>query len=163
VAVPSVTLTAGVLTVSDGVASGNRSDDSGDAVEQLLSDSGFEIVERLVVPDEGVQIRAALIGLNERARLVVSTGGTGFGPRDVTPEATRSVIEKEADGLVHLMFARAIAVTPRAALSRAVIGSRGQGLIINLPGSPKGAVENLAAVIELVPHALELLEGRTEH
>lgn len=156
-------LTAAVVTVSDGVAAGKRQDSSGDALEGALVRAGFEVVERVVVPDEGPQIAAALIAMSQAARLVISTGGTGFGPRDVTPEATRTVIEREAPGIVHLMYAKGIAQTPMAALSRGLAGTRGTGLIVNVPGSLRGALENLDAIIEVVPHLLDLLLGDTEH
>lgn len=154
---------AAVLTVSDGVAHGTRDDRSGDELSELLTAEGFVVVNRLVVPDEGPQIVAALRRLASEADLVVSTGGTGFGPRDITPEATRRVIEREAPGLMHLMYTRGIEHTPMAALGRGVAGSRGGALIINLPGSPKGATENLAALLGVLGHALELLAGDTRH
>lgn len=155
--------TAAVLTISDGVASGTREDRSGAALFDLLSGTPFTVAERMVVPDERPQIEGALIYLAGVARLVVSTGGTGFGPRDVTPEATLAVIDRRAGGLEHLMYSAGLSATPMAALSRGVIGSVGTSLIVNLPGSPKGAVENLDAVLGLVPHVLDLLAGDTEH
>jgi molybdenum cofactor synthesis domain-containing protein len=138
-------------------------DASGDAVVALLERHGFGVVDRRVVADEVERIAMALRAMCRSARLVVSTGGTGFGPRDVTPEATRTVIDREAPGLSHLMLSEGIKHTPMAALSRAVVGSRDRSLVINLPGSPKGAGENLLAVLPLVPHVLELLAGDTEH
>ena len=154
---------AAVLTVSDGVSRGTREDLSGDGLVRLLAESGYSVVARSVVPDEFDDIAAAIRALCDSADLVVTTGGTGFGPRDVTPEATRTVVEREAPGLTHLMFTRGIEKTAMAALSRGVAGSRGSTLVINLPGSPRGSAENLEAVLPLVPHVLALLGGDTEH
>jgi molybdopterin adenylyltransferase len=152
---------AAVLTVSDGVSGGTRADESGDVAERLLRGAGFEPVDRALVPDERAEIEAALRALVGAHGLVVTTGGTGFGPRDVTPEATRSVIDREAPGLAELMRATGLAKTPMASLSRAVAGSVGESLIVNLPGSPKGVRESLEAVLPVVPHAVELLGGTT--
>jgi molybdopterin adenylyltransferase len=155
---------AAVLTVSDGVSQGARPDGSGDAAEELLRDAGFEVAERRVVADDRAAIEPALRELAGATRLVVTTGGTGFGPRDVTPEATRAVIDREAPGLAELMRATGLSQTPMAALSRAIAGALGGTLILNLPGSPKGVRESLGAVLPVIPHAVELLGGATgEH
>lgn len=153
---------AAVITVSDGVSAGTREDTSGDALEEKLSGKGFEVTRHLVA-DESDEIARQIVAAAGEADLVLTTGGTGFGLRDVTPEATAFVLEREAPGLVHAMLARGLEATPVAALSRARAGTVGNSLVINLPGSPKGAVENLEAVIDLIPHALQLLSGDNTH
>ncbi len=156
-------LTAAVLTVSDSAARGLREDISGPAVKQALEQQGFTVSATEVVPDEQGAIERALIRLCAAARLVVTTGGTGIAPRDVTPEATRAVSERLVEGIAERMRAEGARSTPLAVLSRGVCGVRGSSLILNLPGSPKAAVESLAAVVGVLPHALELLAGKTEH
>jgi molybdopterin adenylyltransferase len=150
---------AAVLTVSDGVARGTREDESGDTAARLLREAGFDVSHRRVIPDERPVIESALRELAATHGLVVTTGGTGFGPRDVTPEATRAVIEREAPGLAELMRATGLGHTPMAALSRAVAGALGDTLIVNLPGSAQGVRESLASVLPVIPHAVELLGG----
>ena len=151
-----------VLTVSDGVSAGVRHDASGEALDEMLREAGYA-VDRAVVADEAVEISTVLSDGASSDDLIVTTGGTGFGPRDVTPEATAEVIDREAHGLVHLMLTRGIESTPMAALSRLRAGAIGSTLVLNVPGSPKGAVESLEAVIDVIPHALDLLGGDTEH
>jgi molybdopterin adenylyltransferase len=151
-----------VITVSDGVSAGVREDGSGDALEKVLVDKGFEVARDLV-PDDAERITSAIVAACSSADLVVTTGGTGFGLRDVTPEATASVLEREAPGLVHAMIARGLEATPMAALTRAKAGTVGTSLVVNLPGSPRGATENLQAIIDLIPHALQLLSGDNRH
>lgn len=154
---------AHVITVSDGVHHGTRPDESGDALEKQLTEWGAGSVRRSVVPDEADLVAAAIRESASVAHLVLTTGGTGFGPRDVTPEATGQVIERESPGIVHLMLSAGLEKTPMAALSRPRAGTVGGALVVNLPGSPRGATENLAAILGVLPHALQLLAGDTEH
>ncbi|MFN2555649.1 MAG: molybdopterin-binding protein [Nitriliruptorales bacterium] len=155
--------TAAVVTVSDGVFAGSREDRSGQAVSAALGAAGFEVAHRAVVPDERDEIERALRDLARRADLVVTTGGTGLGPRDVTPEATRAVLERDVPGLGEAMRAVGRATTPLADLSRGLVGAIGAALVVNLPGSRKGAVESLGAILPTLPHALDLLAGETRH
>ena len=156
-------LTAAVITVSDSCARGQRQDLSGPAVTQLLQQLHFAVTTQEVVPDEAIQIQNLLIRLAREVRFVVTTGGTGIAPRDVTPEATAAVCERLLDGVAERMRSEGTKKTQFAALSRGVCGVRGRALILNLPGSPAGAVQSLQAVAGLVPHAIELLSGKTEH
>src|SRR4051812_2387737 len=153
-------LLAKVLTVSDGVVAGTRDDKSGDALVATLTDAGYTVVDRAVVADGTESVASGVTALCDGfAGLVVTTGGTGFGPRDLTPEGTRQVIDREAPGLAEAMRL----VSPLGRLSRAVAGTRGKSLVLNTPGSSNGAVETLTAVLDVVPHALELLAGGRPH
>ena len=156
-------LTAAVITVSDSCARGEREDLSGPAVAQLLEKLHFEVVAHEIVRDDVIQIQNLLIRLAREVKFVVTTGGTGIAPRDVTPEATATVCDRLVDGVAERMRSEGMKKTPFAALSRGLCGVRGKALILNLPGSPAGAVESLEAVSELIPHAIDLLSGKTEH
>ncbi len=149
---------AAVLTVSDGVASGTRDDASGDLLATLLESDGYG-VERLVVPDEAEEIARAIVELAESAQVVLTTGGTGFAPRDVTPEATRSVVDREAPGIAEAIRADSIAKTPHALLSRGVAGIHGTTLVVNLPGSTGGGRDGFAVLRPAIAHAVKLLTG----
>lgn len=152
-----------VITVSDSCFRGTREDLSGPAVAQELSAHGFDAANRLTIEDEKSTVEDALRRSAAKTPLVVTTGGTGIGPRDVTPEATRSVCDRLLDGVAEAMRAAGMQETKFAALSRGLCGTLGKSLILNLPGSPRGAVTSLRAVLPLLPHALDLLSGVTEH
>jgi molybdopterin adenylyltransferase len=160
---PASGLTAAVVTISDSCARGEREDKSGPAVAQLLRKLHFSVSEQEVVPDDSIQIQNLLIRLAREVRLIVTTGGTGIAVRDVTPEATLAVCDRLLPGVAERMRIEGMKKTPFAALSRAVCGVRGKALILNLPGSPTGAVESLEAAVGLIPHAIEILSGNTEH
>ena len=150
---------AAVLTVSDRSFRGERPDEAGPLAASLLEAAGYRVVETAVVPDEQPEIEAALIRLAGEAALVITSGGTGFSPRDVTPEATAAVCQRMAPGIPEAMRAASLTVTPRAMLSRAAAGIRGGTLIVNLPGSPKAVRENLEAVLPALEHGLKMLSG----
>ena len=158
-------INAAVLTISDSTAAGARTDRSGPAVRERLEQLGWQVPLLEVLPDEPAQISARLAALADSGRVsaIFTTGGTGVAPRDFTPEATRAILDREIPGIAELMRARGREATPFASLSRSVAGTRGTVLIVNLPGSPKGAVESLNAIVELAPHVLDLLRGKSAH
>ena len=159
--------TAAVITISDKCSRGERVDTSGPALCAMLEEAGYTVCRTAVVPDEAEQIRAELLRCADEAHiaLVLTTGGTGFSQRDITPEATLSVIERETRGIPEAMRWASLQITPRGCLSRSVAGIRGKTLIVNLPGSEKAARENLAAVLDPIGHGMEMLfaEGSTDH
>ena len=159
--------TAAVITVSDKGARGERVDTSGPAVRKILEDALFEVVYTSIIPDEREQIQSELIRCADEKKiaLVMTTGGTGFSPRDVTPEATLAVIERECRGIPEAMRWASLQITPRGCLSRSAAGIRGRTLIVNLPGSEKAARENLLSVVEAICHGMDMLaaEGSSDH
>lgn len=156
---------AAIVTVSDSVAAGTREDRSGAILRERAQALGWQVTAQETVPDEMGRISSVLSRLAESGQfsLVLTTGGTGVSPRDVTPEAARTVIEREIPGLGEMMRAEGRKLTPFAALSRSMAGVRGTTLIVNLPGSPKGALESLDAIVQLIPHIIDLIGGRTGH
>lgn len=158
-------LRAKILVLSDSAAGGQRADLSGPAVRDALQARGWQVVAREVLPDDAGQIRRRLETWSDGddCDALFTTGGTGLGPRDVTPEVTRRIIEREVPGLGELMRAEGLKKNRRAALSRGLVGVRNGKLIVNLPGSVRGAEESLAAILDLLPHAVDLVQGRTEH
>ncbi len=156
-------LKAAVLTVSDSCARGERTDLSGPAVSEALRQRGFRVETSEIVSDDQPAIQKAILLLCAQAQLILTTGGTGIAARDVTPEATQALCDRLLDGIAERMRLKGSEHTPFAALSRGLCGVRGKSLILNLPGNPKGAVQSLESVIELLPHALQLLNGVTEH
>ena len=160
---PLVGRTAVVITVSDRCFAGTQTDLSGPAITRILRDAGAELIDSLTLPDEVDRLTSAIRAAATRARLVVTTGGTGLAPRDITPEATLAVCDRLVPGLAELMRQNGIQHTQYAALSRAVCGICGIALVLNLPGSPSGARSSLLAVLPLLGHALDLLSGNTEH
>lgn len=155
--------TAAVLTISDSSFLKEREDLSGPAIVKLLEADGFKVIHNSILPDEKDAIAARLIECSEVARLVVTVGGTGIALRDVTPEATRAVVERLIEGIPEKMRLEGAKKTPLAALSRGICGVRGKTLLLNLPGSPTAATESLQSVLKILPHALELLSGNTAH
>lgn len=151
----------GIMTLSDRSARGEREDASGPALADLVHAQGWSVVEQAIFPDDEPAIRTALTTWADSGRfdIILTTGGTGFAPRDVTPEATRAIIQRETPGLAEAMRADSLKKTAHAMLSRAIAGIRRQTLIVNLPGSPKGAVENLQAILLVLPHAVQLLSN----
>lgn len=154
--------TAAILTISDTRSAGSRADTTTTMMAEILDDAGFAVVERRLVPDEFDDVAAAIVALSARAQLVVTSGGTGLAPRDVTPEATRSVLDREAPGIAEAMRAETARIQPLAWLSRAVAGQRGTTLVVNLPGNPKAVRECLDVLLPMLPHAIKTSTGGGE-
>ena len=156
---------AAVITISDGCYHHQREDSSGRGLSQMLTENLWDVVSTHIVPDELPLIQKQILDLSQDAEidLIVTTGGTGLGPRDVTPEAVRPLLEKEIAGLAELMRLRGLESTDLASLSRSLAGTRNQALILSLPGSPKGAAQSLQAILKVLPHAVDILHGRSAH
>ena len=155
--------TAAVITISDRAFSGEYEDKTGPVISQMLKDAGYHVIESLVIPDEREQIESAMIRLaDQNTALILSAGGTGFSPRDITPEATATVCQRMVPGIPEAMRAASLRITPRGMLSRAAAGIRDRSLIVNLPGSPKAAKENLEAVLSALDHGISMLQGYKE-
>jgi molybdenum cofactor synthesis domain-containing protein len=154
---------AGVITVSDKGSAGQREDQSGPEVERILKTVGIEVTRRAVIPDEIHEIREALVDFADHRKidLIITTGGTGVAPRDLTPDATLAVIDKEVPGMAEAMRRESFKITPHALISRAIVGIRGRTLIVNLPGSPRSVRENLAVILPALSHAIEKIKGDT--
>ena len=159
-----MTIRFGILTLSDRSSRGERPDTSGIALARLVQAEGWSVTKQAILPDEESAIHATLIEWADGGEMdvILTTGGTGFSPRDVTPEATRAVIERDAPGLAEAMRAASLKITPHAMLSRIVTGIRKRTIIVNLPGSPKGAVENLQVILPVLEHAIKLLQESSE-
>jgi len=155
--------TAAILTISDTRSAGTREDTTTDQMTEILKDAGIEVVATQLVPDEHDEIAAAIVQVADQADLVLTSGGTGLAPRDVTPEATRSVLDREAPGIAEAMRAETARLQPLAWLSRAVAGQRGTTLVVNLPGNPKAVRECLDVLVPMLPHALKLSAGGGQH
>ena len=159
-----MTIQVAILTVSDRSSTGDREDLSGPALEKAVENAGWDVHATDIVPDELYQIQESLIRWSDSGEIqvILTTGGTGFSPRDITPEATESIIDRKAPGLVEVMRAESLKITPHAMLSRAVAGIRGKTLIVNLPGSPKAALENFRVIAPVLPHAVQLLNDDSQ-
>jgi molybdenum cofactor synthesis domain-containing protein len=159
-----MSIEVGILTISDRRAKEELKDESGELIEKIITQQEFKVVERIIVADEKNEIVQKLIGLADERKvdLILTTGGTGLGERDVTPEATKEVLEREVPGFAEIMRVESFRITPHALLSRAVAGVRGKSLIINLPGSPKAVRECLNVVLPSIPHALSILKGEVK-
>lgn len=159
-----MTYTVGIIVASDKGSRGERVDRSGEVIRELMEAHGYRIFEKRIVPDELIELKTAMIQMADelKCHVILSTGGTGFSPRDVTPEATLAVIERETPGIPEAMRQASLAITPKAMLSRGRAGIRGRTLIINLPGSPKAVKENLETVLQALKHGLDILNGEAQ-
>lgn len=152
-------ITVAILTLSDKGSRGEREDASGPLISEMLREIGAVILHTAILPDEKDMIKERLVEYSEKVDMILTTGGTGLSPRDVTPDATLEVIDREIPGIAEAMRSKGMKVTARAMLSRAVAGVRGRSLIVNLPGSPKAVRENLSVILEVLPHAVEKVKG----